>query len=35
LTQEWQNFQQELLKLPTFNDPHSVYAKLLFNLDFR
>jgi protease-4 len=35
LTQEWQNFQQELLKLPTFNDPHRVYAKLLFNLDFR
>lgn len=35
LTREWQNFQQELLKLPTFNDPHSVYAKLLFNLNFR
>ena len=35
LTQQRQNFQQELLKLPTFNDPHSVYAKLLFNLDFR
>jgi protease IV len=35
LTQEWQSFQQELLKLPRFNDPESVYAKLLFNLNFR
>jgi protease IV len=35
LTQEWQSFQEELLKLPRFNDPESVYAKLLFNLNFR
>jgi protease IV len=35
LTQEWQSFQQELLKLPKFNDPHGVYANLWFNLNFR
>jgi protease-4 len=34
LTQEWRNFQEELLKLPKFNDPHGVYAKLWFNFDF-
>lgn len=35
LTREWRNFQEELLKLPKFNDPSSVYAKLWFDFDFR